>query len=62
LEGVVKRGGVNYLKLYLTRQDSLVAAKDSHALQLKKVWANKANNHNFDYSEEELSAIIEYLK
>ena len=62
LEGVVDRVGKDYLKLYLTKQDSLVSAKDSNALMLKRVWNNMANSHNFKYSEEELNAIIEYLK
>ena len=62
LEGVVQRVGVDYLKLYLTKQDSLVLVKDSIALQLKQFWGNMANSHNFGYTEEELKAIIEYLK
>lgn len=62
LEGVVDWLGTNYLKLYLTKQDSLITAKDSIALRLKKVWGNLANSHNFRYSEHDLNAVIEYLK
>jgi mono/diheme cytochrome c family protein len=62
LEGVVDRVGKDYLKLYLTKQDSLVFAKDNNALMLKRMWNNMANSHNFKYTEEELNAIIEYLK
>jgi hypothetical protein len=62
LEGVVQRSGVDYLKLYLTKQDSLIAAKNSNALMLKRVWNNQGNSHNFIYTEEELNSIIEYLK
>ena len=62
LEGVVDRVGKDYLNLYLTKQDSLVSAKDSNALMLKRVWNNMANSHNFKYTEDELNAIIEYLK
>lgn len=62
LEGVVDRVGKNYLKLYLTKQDSLTSARDTNAIHLKEVWGNMANSHNFKYSDKELTAIIEYLK
>jgi hypothetical protein len=62
LERVVDWLGTNYLKLYLTKQDSLVTAKDSIALRLKKVWGNQKNSHNFNYSEHDLNAVIEYLR
>ncbi|MFN7014408.1 MAG: c-type cytochrome [Bacteroidia bacterium] len=62
LEGVVDRVGEDYLKLYLTKQDSLILAKDSNALKLKELWSNLANSHNFKYTQEQLNAIIEYLK
>jgi len=62
LEGVVQRVGISYLKLYLTRQDSLISAKDSNALYVKNFWGNLGNSHNFKYTEEELNYIIEYLK
>ena len=62
LEGVVGRVGKDYLKLYLTKQDSLTSAKDTIAMKLKKVWGNMANSHNFEYTEVDLTAIIEYLK
>ena len=62
LEGVVERIGVNYLKLYLTKQDSLITAKNKYALRLKDTFGNLANSHNFKYSDEQLNAIIEYLK
>ncbi len=62
LEGVVQRVGVNYLKLYLSKQDSLISGKDSNALMVKKIYNNRPNSHNFNYTTEELNAIIEYLK
>lgn len=62
LEGVVDWLGTNYLRLYLTKQDSLMTAKDSIALRLKEVWGNRGNNHNFHYSEDDLNAIVEYLR
>jgi mono/diheme cytochrome c family protein len=62
LQGVVQRVGENYLKLYLTRQDSLIKAKDKYALEVKKAFGNLGNSHNFDFSDEELNAIIAYLK
>ena len=62
LLGVVQRVGPNYLKLYLTKQDSLINAKDNYALKVKRTYSNQANSHNFKYSDEQLNAIIEYLK
>ena len=62
LEGVVQRLGVDYLNLYLTKQDSLISARDSNALHLKEIWGNNGNSHNFVYSETELKSIVEYLK
>ncbi|HEY0356448.1 MAG TPA: c-type cytochrome [Flavisolibacter sp.] len=62
LEGVVNRVGVDYLKLYLTRQDSLIAAKDSNALLIRRVWNSEKIYHTYMYSDHELNAIIEYLK
>ena len=62
LEGVYDRVGESYLKLFLTKQDSLVLAKDSNALMLKDIWGHKENSHNFPYSERELNALIEYIK
>jgi mono/diheme cytochrome c family protein len=62
LQGVVQRLGENYLKLYLTRQDSLISTKDKHALGLKREFGNLGNSHNFDFSDEQLNAIIEFLR
>jgi hypothetical protein len=62
LEGVVQRVGENYLKLYITRQDSLLKAKDRYAVNIKEAWGNLGNSHNFHYSEKQLLEIIEYLR
>jgi len=62
LAGVVERVGVNYLKLYVTKQDSLIKAKDKYALELKKAFGNLGNSHNFNFSDQQLNAIIAYLK
>jgi cytochrome c1 len=62
MEGIVNRIGENYLRKYLTKQDSLLNAKDKYALALKESWGNLANSHNFKYSDEELNALIQYLK
>jgi hypothetical protein len=47
LAGVVEKAGVSYLKLYITKQDSLIKAKDKYALKLKRVFGNLANIHNY---------------
>jgi len=62
LEGVVQRVGANYLKLYITKQDSLLSANDPYAMALKKKFNNMANSHNFKLSDAELSALIEFMK
>ena len=62
LDGVVGRVGEQYLKLYLTNQDSLTRAKDKYAIDLKERMGNMANSHNYKFSEAELKALIEYLK
>ena len=62
LAGIADRVGVNYFKLYITKQDSLIKAKDKYALELKKDFGNLANVHNFHFSGEQLNAIAAYLK
>jgi hypothetical protein len=62
LEGVVQRAGEDYLKLYITKQDSLIAAKDKYALELKEKWGNLGNCHNFRYTEKQIMELIEYLR
>jgi mono/diheme cytochrome c family protein len=62
LAGIVDRVGEDYLKLYVTKQDSLIKAKNKHALEVKKMFGNLANVHNFKFSNEQFNAIIAYLK
>ncbi|MBX3240300.1 MAG: c-type cytochrome [Chitinophagaceae bacterium] len=62
LEGVVDRPGEPYLKRYLTKQDSLLAAKDPYATTLIEVYNGVRGNHRFPYSDDELNYIIAYLR
>ena len=62
LDKALEEMDVEYFKLYLTKQDSLVSIKDSYAIAVKENYGNMANSHNFKYSEEELNQIIEYIK
>lgn len=62
LAGIVDRVGTDYLKIYLTKQDSLLQAKDKHALEIKEFWGNNGTIHNFNFTENELNLLIEYLK
>tara|TARA_R110002051_G_scaffold69863_1_gene125655 strand:- start:1422 stop:1859 length:438 start_codon:yes stop_codon:yes gene_type:complete len=62
LSGVVEKVGINYLKTYLAKQDSLLKAKDDYALELKDFWGNNGTIHKFNYTENELNLLIEYLK
>lgn len=62
LEGIVVRLGEDYFNQYVTKQDSLIKAKDDYALKLKEAYGNRPNAHNFTFSTEQLNAIIYYLK
>lgn len=59
--GVVEKEGAARLKLFLTRQDSLIAAKDSAALELKEMYGHLGNSHDFHYSDAELNALIVFM-
>ncbi|SRR6266487_2796241 len=62
LEGVVQRVGEKYLSLYLTKQDSLINAHDPYAINLKSKWGNLGNSHNFNFSQSDLEALIDFMK
>jgi len=62
LEGVVKRVGEKYLSLYLTKQYSLINAHDPYAINLKSKFGNLGNSHNFNFSQSDLEALIEFMK
>lgn len=61
LKNVVSRLGVGYLQLYITKQDSLIKAKNKYALEIKKEFGNAGNSHNFNYTKTELASLIVYL-
>ncbi len=62
LDDVVRRVGEPYLRLYITNQDSLTKAQDKYAIDLKNKTGNLANSHNYKFPDEELNALIQYLK
>ncbi len=62
LDGVVDEYGEQFVAMYITEQDSLIENMNYLALAIKKEWGNNTSNHNFKYSDEELSYLIEYLK
>ncbi len=62
LVGVVQRLGITYLKLYITKQDSLIKAQNKHAVEIKETFGNNRNAHNYNFSDEQLDAIISYLE
>jgi cytochrome c len=61
-DGIVERLGEDYFNIYITKQDSLIKAKNKHAVELKRLFRNQTNSHNFKFSSEELNAIIGYLR
>jgi hypothetical protein len=42
--------GEKYLRLYLTRQDSLIQAEDKYTVQIKADFHNAPNSHNFKFT------------
>ena len=62
LSGVVERVGDEYFALYITRQDSLIAAKNDYAVRAKSFYGNMANVHNFKLSKNDLKAITAYFR
>ena len=62
IKGTIENVGIDYFKLFLTKQDSLVESKDIYAVELKAEFNNMGNSHNFKYSDSELNDLIEYLK
>jgi cytochrome c2 len=62
LARVVDRVGPAYLKLLITKQDSLLKAKDKYNLKLKEVFGRSANTHNYRFSDDQLNAIIAFLQ
>jgi len=62
LSRVTDRLDSNYFRLYLTRQDSLIATKDEYVLRLKEGFGNLGNAHNFQFSDSEVKAIFAYLE
>ena len=62
LAGIVERLGAPYLKLYITKQDSLLKVKNEYALKIKTIYGNLASVHNYKFSDEQLNAIIVYLR
>ncbi|WP_282148441.1 c-type cytochrome [Algibacter lectus] len=59
--GILDEMGIEYFKKYLTKQDSLIIAKDLYATRIKEDYGNLGNSHNFNYSESELNDLIEYI-
>lgn len=51
-----------FLRAYLTNQDSLLKNKNLIALGLKDTWNNHPYLHKFDMNDEEIKAILHYLK
>ncbi|WP_091146875.1 c-type cytochrome [Flavobacterium caeni] len=52
-----------FLRAFVTNQDSLVKASNKEAIAIKKEYfPNSAMNHNFKLSRTEIKSIIYYLK
>lgn len=62
LAGVVDLRGEPYLRIFLTRQDSLVQAKDSLTLAMKKNYGNFASVHNYRLNDQEIDALIYLMR
>ena len=62
LDGIFKRVDSSYFKLYITKQDSLIKSDDKYAMETKINFGNNDMIHSFTYNDEEIEALIEYLK
>ena len=51
-----------FLKAYLTNQDSLIKNGNETALELKERWNDQTYLHDFELNDKEVKAIIYYLK
>jgi hypothetical protein len=60
--GKVESLGIPYFKLYITKQDSLIEAKDKYSLSVKKVYGNMKNSHNFKFSDAQMNALISFIQ
>lgn len=62
LNHVIERRGEEYVKLFITKQDSLYMAKNSTTMYIKELYNIRSNAHNFEYNTSELKLLIAYLK
>ena len=62
LVGAVQRVGTDYLKLFLTSQDSLIKSANKYAIDLNKEFGNQPFRHHFQFSDKQLNSLVEYLK
>jgi hypothetical protein len=62
LDNALRGMGTSYFYQYITKQDSLILAKDKYALELKEIYSHMGNSHNFKFSRAELDALIRYIK
>lgn len=62
VKGIMNEMGIDYLKKFITNQDSLTTTKDIYATRIKGDYGNVGNSHNFEYSNTELNNLIEYIK
>ena len=52
----------DFLKAYITNQDSLINSGNEFAIKMKEEFNNLPFRHNFKLNDNELKAIIYYLK
>ncbi|WP_445711005.1 c-type cytochrome [Flavobacterium sp.] len=62
LNDIFKRVDSSYFKLYITKQDSLIKSDDKYAIETKKNFGNNGMIHSFKYNNEEIKALLDYLK
>lgn len=62
LNGIFEKIDTSYFKIYITKQDSLLNTKDTYALERKENFEDNGFIHSFKYNNEEIKALIEYLK
>lgn len=64
LAGKVQEYGEEFIRDYITKEDSLLNANDKLAITINKNWNTEGDSyrHRYKFSKDELDCLIEYLK
>ncbi|MEL6811555.1 MAG: cytochrome c [Bacteroidota bacterium] len=52
----------SYFGIYVTKEDSLLNAKDPYAIAINEAYSGYEYSHQFNLTEEDLKLLIEYIR